>query len=90
MNRNKPKSLQHRWQFQTGVAFIVVPFLILWAGTTWFFKKAMAEGGTEAPRAEQFVETGFTVAYWILPASIIGVLFIVLAVRRHLTERSAG
>lgn len=87
---NPRQRVQHRWQFQVGIACFAFPFLYLLAHYAGIFHSEMAEFNPaigdpkiDSSRIENGINTAMNTSLWFLPVMLVGVIFIVVAIRRR-------
>jgi len=91
MKIERIQRLQRRWQFQLGLAFLVLPFLVLF----WHYAKGsnsiidsavMDNRSVEAPDVEPLVAEGFAISNGMTPLIVIGTFLIIFAIFTNRTK----
>jgi hypothetical protein len=67
--------IQQKWQFQLGLAILVIPFLYQFYDISKSFKTIVVGG-----KAEELIANNFNIFYCIIPIQIIGIILIILTV----------
>jgi hypothetical protein len=83
MSQNSQSTpLQHRWQFQVGIACFALPFLINMVVYSRIFRTSATVREVDSALIESTVETAMTISLLSMPLMFVGVVFILFARRR--------
>ena len=72
--------IQRKWQFQSGVAMIIIPFLYLVYDRSKIFNSVIEDKVVQQELITNQVVDQFNISFYFIPIQLIGVILIILTI----------